>query len=46
VSDEKTQTGNGVETRAQPENSREGPAGRSDYRQKPEGPSLGCSKLG
>ena len=36
VSDGKTQTGNGVETRAQPENSHEGPAGRSDYRQKSE----------
>jgi hypothetical protein len=45
VSDEQTHTGNGVKTRAQPENSREAPAGRPDYRQKPEDPSLGCGKL-
>jgi len=42
VSDEQTHTGNSVKTRAQPENSREGPAGRPDYRQKPEDWSLGC----
>jgi hypothetical protein len=46
VSDEKTQTGNGVKTRAQPDNSREGAAVCSDHHQKPEGPSIGCGKLG
>ena len=46
VSDEQTQIGNGVKARAPPENSREGPAGRSDYCQKSEGSWFACGNIG